>query len=118
MEGIAFEQWIGFVPYGGIGLQAYKTIHENEMKEPIMKATSIKFLAKDPDPQTGRALVAATADKSWLVRAAAFDALARRSDPALLADLTSGLQDEKEEVKITAAAAVIHLSAMSETSKR
>lgn len=118
MEGMAFEQGIGFVPFGGIGLQAFKTIHESEMKEPIIKATSIKILAKDPDPQTGKALVAATADKSWLVRAAAFDALARRSDPALLPDLTSGLQDEKEEVKITAAAAVIHLSAMSETSKR
>jgi HEAT repeat protein len=58
-------------------------------------------------------LVAATTDKSWLVRAAAFDALALRGDPALLPGAESGLKDEKEEVKFTAAAAVIHLSTIS-----
>jgi HEAT repeat protein len=57
-------------------------------------------------------LVAATADKNTLVRAAAYDALARRDDPSVLPDLTSGLNDEKQEVKLTAAAAVVHLSAI------
>jgi HEAT repeat protein len=118
MEAMAFEQGIGFVPYGGAGFQVYEAIHESESKEPIVKATSIKILAKDPDPRTGKALVAATADKSWLVRAAAFDALARRGDPALLPDLASGLKDEKEEVKLTAAAAVVYLSTMPKTSAK
>jgi len=112
MEAMAFEQGIGFVPFGGYGLQAYQMIHASETKEPIVKAASIKILAKDPDPRTGKALVAATADKNTLVRAAAYDALARRDDPSVLPDLTSGLDDEKQEVKLTAAAAVVHLSAI------
>lgn len=102
MEAMAFEQGIGFVPFGGYGLQAYQLIHESETKEPIVKAAAIKILAKDPDARTGKALVAATADKNTLVRAAAFDALARRDDPSVLPDLTSGLNDEKQEVKLTA----------------
>ncbi len=114
METMAFEEGIGFVPFGGIGFQAYKTIDESESKAPIIKATSIKILAKDPDPRTGKALVNATTDKHWLVRAAAFDALARRGDSSLLPDAVSGLTDEKAEVKLTAAAAVIHLSAVLE----
>lgn len=110
MEAMAFEQGLGFVPFGGYGLQVYDAIHKSETKEPIVKATAIRILAKDPDPRTGKALVAATTDKSEMVRAAAFDALARRGDPALLPDLASGLKDEKEVVKLTAAAAVVHLS--------
>lgn len=110
MEEMAFEQGMGFVPFGGIGLQAFNAIHASESKEPIIKATSIKILAKDPDPRTEKALVAATADKNWLVRAAAFDALARRDHSAVLPELSSGLTDEKAEVKLTAAAAVVHLS--------
>jgi HEAT repeat protein len=113
MEAMAFEQGIGFVPFGGYRLQVYQVIHESESKEPIVKATAIRILAPDPDPRSGKALVAATTDKSWLVRAAAFDALARRGDPPLLPGAESGLKDEKEEVKFTAAAAVIHLSTIS-----
>ncbi len=113
MEAMAFEQGMGFVPFGGYGLQVYQVIHESESKEPIVKAAAIKILAKDPDPLTGKALVAATTDKSALVRSAAYDALARRSDSALLPDATSGLKDEQDEVKFTAAAAVIHLSTIS-----
>jgi len=112
METMAFEQGIGFVPFGGIGFQAFQTIHASESKEPILKATSIKILAKDPDPRTEKALLAATTDKSELVRAAAYDALARRGHSAVLPELDSGLQDEKEEVRLTAAAAVVHLSSL------
>lgn len=110
MEGMAFEQGIGFVPYGGIGLQVYQTIHTSEQKDPILKAASIKMLANDPDPRTEKALVAATLDPHELIRAAAFDALARRGHPAVLPDLNSGLKDDKEAVKLTAAAAVVHLT--------
>src|SRR5439155_4308329 len=69
MEMMAFEQGMGFVPLGGIGLQAFNAIHASEAKGPIIKATSIKILAKDPDERTEKALVAATADKEWVVRA-------------------------------------------------
>jgi HEAT repeat protein len=118
MEGMAFEQGIGYIPYGGIGLQVYQTIHTSESKEPILKASSIRTLAKDPDPRSGKVLVAATKDKNLLVRAAAFDALARRGDSALLPDAASGLNDDKEEVKLTAAAAVVHLSTMPKKSAK
>ena len=112
MEALAFEQGMGFVPFGGIGLQAFEAIHASEEKAPIIKATSIKILALDPDPRTQKALVAATADKNWLVRAAAYDALARRGHPAVFPDLSTGLKDDKDEVKLTAAAAVVHLSSL------
>jgi HEAT repeat protein len=118
MEAMAFEQGIGFVPYGGAGLQVYRTIHESGSKELIVKATAIKILAKDPDPRSGNALVAATTDKSWLVRAAAFDALARRGDSSVLPNLQSGLNDEKDVVKLAAAAAIVHLSSLPKTTGR
>ena len=113
MEAMAFEEGIGFVPFGGYGLEVYTAVHNSESKEPIVKATAIKILANDPDPRTEKALVAAIADKHWLVRAAAYDALARRGHSAVLPNLSSGLTDEKDEVKLTAAAAVIHLSTIS-----
>ena len=112
MENMAFEQGMGFVPFGGIGLQAFQTIHASEEKGPLVKATAIKILAKDPDPVTTKALVAATQDKEWIIRAAAYDALARRGDAALLPDVTTGMSDQKYQVRLTAAAATIHLSGL------
>lgn len=112
MEEMAFEQGMGFVPFGGIGLQAFNTIHASETKGPILRATCVKILAKDPDARTEKALIAATADKEWVVRAAAYDALARRGDSEVLPDLAAGLKDDREEVKLTAAAAIVHLSTM------
>ena len=111
MEAMAFEQGIGFVPFGGIGFQAYNAFRSAQEKEPIVQAAAIRILATDPDPRTGKALVAAaTGSKSSLVRAAAYDSLARRADKTLLAEILPGLSDEKPEVKVTAAAAVIRLS--------
>ena len=118
METMAFEQGMGFVPFGGAGLQVYQAVHDSGSKDLIAKTASIKVLAMDPDPRTGKALVDATTDKHWLVRSAAFYALARRDDPALLPDATLGLKDEKAEVKLTAAAAVIHLSTAPNKSAR
>ena len=113
MEKIAFEQGIGFVPFGGVSMEAFQIIHANKEQAPIMKASSIKALAKDPDPRTVKALLAALSDKNWLVRSAAYDALARRGDAAVLPEISTGLTDEKAEVKFTAAAAVAHLSRIS-----
>lgn len=118
MENMAFEQGMGFVPFGGIGLQAFQTIHASKEKGPLVKATAIKILAKDPDPVTAKALVAATHDKEWVIRAAAYDALARRGDASLLSDATAGLNDPKYEVKMTSAAAVVHLSGLPKRARR
>jgi len=111
MEAMAFEQGIGFVPFGGIGFKAYQTIRSAQEKQPIVEAAAIRVLATDPDPRTGKALAtAATTSKSSLVRAAAYDAIARRKEKSFLPVIKVGLGDEKTEVKVTAAAAVIRLS--------
>jgi HEAT repeat protein len=112
-EKMAFQLGVGFVPYGGIGLATFQAIQASKAKDPILKATSIKAIAKDPDPRSGKAIVDALSDEHPLVRAAAYDALARRGDTAVLPDLSSGLNDKDMEVKLTAAAAVAYLSTIS-----
>lgn len=75
-----------------------------------MRAAVAKRLALDPDPLSAQALVVVTQDKQWLVRAAALEAISQRGDPALLPEIILPLDDEKDEVRFTAAASVIHLS--------
>jgi len=113
MEKMAFEQGMGFVPFGGISLAVYQRVQNSKAKAPVLKATSLKVLAQDPDPRSGKLIVASLKDKEWLIRAAAYDALARRGDASVLPELSDGLKDEKIEVKLTAAAAIVHLSTMS-----
>jgi len=104
---LGFEEGIGFVPFAGIGWGAFKTIHKDSVSP--VRATAARVLADDPDPRSGEALVRATAEKSWIVRAAALDAITRRGDPALLKKIEPRLYDEKDIVRYTAAAAVIRL---------
>ena len=75
-----------------------------------MRSAAAKVLADDPDPRSGQALVKATTDKHWLVRAAALDAYARRGDSTLVNDIEPCLDDENGRVRFTAAAAIIRLS--------
>ena len=72
-------------------------------------------LAKDPDPAATKALADAVGDKSWLVRAAALEALAKRGDPSVLDTVKLYMSDEKDAVKYTAAAAVLRLMAIKES---
>jgi len=81
MQKMAFEQGVGFVPYGGIGLAAFQAVQASKSKDTILKAMSIKALAMDPDPRSGKAIAGALSDQHPLVRAAAYDALARRGGP-------------------------------------
>ena len=107
-----FEQAIGFVPFAGMGYEAVKVLRQDD-SSPV-RAAAAKVLAKDPDPATGQALLeAAIGDKNWVVRAAALEAVARRGDPALLEKLGPMLEDDKDSVKYTAAAAVLRLTAIS-----
>jgi HEAT repeat protein len=69
-------------------------------------------LAKDPDPDTTKALADAVGDKNWVVRAAALEALSGRGDPSVLDTVELYLFDDKDAVKYTAAAAVLRLSAI------
>jgi HEAT repeat protein len=108
----AFQQGIGFVPFGGLGYGAFKAIHDSGANAVVVKATALKMLAHDPDPRSGKALLAATGDDQWVIRAAAYDALAQRGDRALVSQMALGLTDQQLEVKLTAAAAVAQLSAL------
>lgn len=109
LAGLGFQAGLGFVPFGGMGLSAYKVFTKDDVS-PVLAAAALT-LAKDPDPKSGEALAnAALLQKKWLVRAAAYEAIAKRGDPSLKGTCVSGLQDEQDEVQYAAAAALIRLS--------
>jgi HEAT repeat protein len=108
MAKLGFEEGIGFIPFAGMGYEAFKTVTKND-SSPV-RAAAAKQLAHDPDPATAKALVAATTDKKWQVRAAALEAIAQRDDPSLLGEIAPALNDEKDLVRFTAAACVAHLA--------
>jgi HEAT repeat protein len=104
----AFEQGIEFNPFAGIGWGIAKAVHQDDASP--VRAAAAKVLVEDPDPRSGQALVKSCSNKSWIVRVAALDALARRGDPAFLTDIEPHTADEKDRVRYTAAAAIIRLS--------
>jgi len=108
MAKFGFEQGIGFVPFGGIGYGAFKVATKDD--DSPVRAAAAAVLAKDPDPKSGDALVASASDKSWIVRAAALDAISRRNDPSLLPKIEDKLNDDKDIVRYSAAAAILHLT--------
>ncbi|MGA2904412.1 MAG: HEAT repeat domain-containing protein [Candidatus Korobacteraceae bacterium] len=113
LAGIGFQAGLGFVPFGSLGYSAFKFLTKDDAS-PVLAAAALT-LAKDPDPKSGEALAnAALEQKKWLVRAAAFDAIAKRGDPSLKGAAVSGLQDAQEQVQYSAAAAVIRLSDIEE----
>jgi HEAT repeat protein len=104
----AFDQGVGFLPYGGYGMEA---VHAWKKRSTApTRAAAARELAGDPDPRSGQALVKAVSDKDWSVRAAAAEAIAKRGDPALLADIVPAMSDKKDVVRDSAAAAVLRLS--------
>ena len=116
MAEIGVEQGIGFIPYAGIGLSAFKALREDDVSP--VRAAAAKMLANDPDPDSGRALVEAATDKSWLVKAAALEAIAKRGDPKLLDSIVPALMDDNTSVRCTAAAAIIRLSTITGASRK
>jgi len=109
MAGLGLQVGMGFVPFGGLAMGGYKMINRDDAS-PVLAAAALT-LAKDPDPKSGQALAdAATQQEKGLVRAASFDAIARRGDPSLLSTAVQGLQDKKDEVQYSAAGAVLRLS--------
>jgi HEAT repeat protein len=75
-----------------------------------MLAAAARVLVGDPDPKTEQALVRAANDKSWVVRMAAIDALARRGNAGVIPQIEPRLDDEKDVVRYTTAAAIIRLA--------
>jgi HEAT repeat protein len=113
---IGFEEGIGFVPFASIGWSAIKQIRKDDTSP--VRAAAVRRLTDDRDPDTTKAIINATQDNSWLVRAAALEALARRGDRSALSTVELGLNDEKEDVRFTAAAATVHLSRIGKTRLR
>ena len=105
---IGFSEGIGYIPFAGIGWDAYRTMNKKDPNP--ARAVAATFLAHDPDPATAKALVKATNDKDWIVRAAAIEAIAQRGDPSLLPKVELKFADKNPKVRYTAAAAVIRLS--------
>lgn len=110
---IGFSEGIGYVPFAGIGWDAYRTLRKKD-PNPV-RAVAAKVLANDPDPASARALVRATNDRDWIVRAAAVEAIAQRGDAKLLPNVERRFKDRNAKVRFTAAAAVIRLSSESPT---
>jgi HEAT repeat protein len=106
---IGFESGIGFVPFGGAALQAYRTIRKDD-SSPVRAAAAQKLI-RDPDPKTRDALARMATDSKWMVRAAVVDAIAKRNDRSLLDSVLPLLNDDNDTVRLTAAATVVHLSA-------
>jgi len=105
---IGVSEGIGFIPFAGIGWDAWRTIHKKD-PNPV-RAVAASYLAHDPDPATAIALVTATNDKNWIVRAAAIEAIAQRGDPSLMKKVQLKFADKVPKVRYSAAAAVIRLS--------
>src|SRR5579864_879960 len=110
---IGFSEGIGYIPFAGIGWDAYRTMHKKD-PNPV-RAVAATLLAHDPDPATSQALVNATKDKDWIVRAAAVEAIAQRGDPSLLPKVELRFSDRNPKVRYSSAAAVIRLSAVEQT---
>jgi HEAT repeat protein len=108
VERLAFETGLGFVPFGGMGWEAWKTMTKDDTSP--VRAAAAEKLAHDPDPATATALGDACFDHKWSVRAAAAAAIAKRNDPKLLSSVEPLLRDDNDLVRFDAAAAVIRLS--------
>jgi HEAT repeat protein len=112
MAEFGFEEGLGFVPFAGMGYAAFKVLTKDDASP--VRAAAAKMLTNDPDPASGEALADASSDKSWRVRVAALDAIAKRGDPKLLDEAEGAMSDGKAAVRYTAAAAVIRLTAVAE----
>jgi HEAT repeat protein len=110
---IGLSEGIGYIPFAGIGWDAYRTMHKKD-PNPV-RAVAATLLAHDPDPATAKALVNATRDKDWIVRAAAVEAIAQRGDPSLLPKVQLRFSDRNPKVRYSSAAAVIRLSGIEQT---
>jgi hypothetical protein len=107
---LGFEEGIGFVPFAGIGYEVVKRVLKSASDSSLVRAAAAKKLAHDPNPASAEALVSATEDKSWIVRAAALDAIAQRGDKSLLPKISGSLKDTRDDVRYMAAASIVHLS--------
>jgi HEAT repeat protein len=115
MAELGVQEGLGFVPFGGMGFEAYRQL--SKRNESPARAAAARFLAHDPDPVSQDALLqSALADESENVRKASLDALAERGNPACIERLVKNLSDDKAAVRYRTAAVIIHLSSVKPSS--
>jgi HEAT repeat protein len=108
---MGLQEGIGFVPYAGMGYEAYRQLMKHD-SSPV-RAAAARYLALDPDSISEDALIqVAVADKNLIVREAALDALAQKSDPKCIQRLAINLDDDKYPVRYRTAATVIRLGSV------
>ena len=110
MAQFGFDQGVGFIPFAGVGLTAINMLTKDDVSP--VRAAAAKMLASDPDPRSREALAGATADKSWIVRAAALDAIAKRGDNTLVDKIYMALSDQKDIVRFKAAVTIARLTSL------
>jgi HEAT repeat protein len=108
---MGFEEGIGFLPYAGMGYEAYRQLKKG--KDSPIRAAAARYLALDPDSISEDALVqAAVSDKNIIVREAALDALTQRANPKCAHRLAVNLDDSKYPVSYRTAATIIELGSI------
>ena len=107
LEKLVFQTGIGFVPFGGMGYEAWKTITSDNTA--VVRVLAVERLAQDPDPKSADALIQSRFDKSWHVRAAVASAIAERRDRSLLEPVAAMMDDGNDNVRFDAAASVVQL---------
>jgi HEAT repeat protein len=114
---LGVQEGLGFVPFGGVGFEAYRQFSKRNV-DPV-RAAAARYLAHDPNQISEDALVqSALADASENVRQASLDALAERGDPACVERLMRNLNDAKEAIRYRSAAVIIHLTSVRKTGRR
>jgi HEAT repeat protein len=108
----AVEQGIGFVPLPGLGEGVASMQGILASSGVSGRASAALLLGADRNPATIDALQDALTDKDSAVRAAAVHSISLRNDPALKKELEPLLQDDKESVRLRAAAGYLRLSAI------
>jgi len=108
----ALRQGAGFAPVPGLGAGIASMQHILTDPGVSGRATAALLLGRDKDPATLEGLKDALYDKDSKVRAAAVHSLCLQNDPAFKKDLEPLLEDDKEEVRLRAAAGYLRLSAI------
>ncbi len=108
----AAEQGVAFVPLPGLGEGVASMQGILASSGVPGRASAALLLGADRDPATIDALRDALTDKRSAVRAAAVHSISLRNDPALKKELEPLLRDDKESVRLRAAAGYLRLSAI------
>ena len=108
----AAEQGIGLVPLPGLGEGVASMQGILATSGVPGRASAALLLGADMDPATIDGLRDALTDKDASVRAAAVHSISLRNDPSLKKELEPLLEDERESVRLRAAAGYLRLSAI------